>query len=108
MTFKELRAASGMTQQAFANYFDIPKRTIENWETERRKCPEYLLKLMEYKLKNEKHGKWEFVEEPNTVDTLGRQVYHARCNKCGFIWTDLYSVKNYFSCCPSCGTKMDK
>jgi DNA-binding transcriptional regulator YiaG len=54
MTFKELRQASGMTQQAFADYFGIPKRTIENWDSERRKCPEYLLKLMEYKLKKEK------------------------------------------------------
>lgn len=32
MSFKELRKASGMTQKAFADYFHIPKRTIENWE----------------------------------------------------------------------------
>ncbi len=42
-----------MTQKAFAEYFGVPQRTIENWDSERRKCPEYLLKLMEYKLKNE-------------------------------------------------------
>ena len=53
LTFKELRQASGMTQKAFADYFGIPKRTIENWDSERRKCPEYLLKLMEYKIKKE-------------------------------------------------------
>lgn len=41
---------SGMTQQEFADYFEIPKRTIENWEGGQRKCPEYLKKLMEYKL----------------------------------------------------------
>lgn len=41
---------SGMTQQEFANYFEIPKRTIENWEGGQRKCPEYLEKLIEYKL----------------------------------------------------------
>ena len=39
-----------MTQQEFANYFEIPKRTIENWEGGQRKCPEYLKKLIEYKL----------------------------------------------------------
>ena len=54
MTIKEIRAASGMTQQAFADYFSIPKRSIENWEGEQRKCPAYLLDLMEYKLKTEK------------------------------------------------------
>ena len=53
MTIKTLREASGMTQKAFSEYFNIPKRTIEDWEGERRKCPEYLLSLMAYKLKNE-------------------------------------------------------
>lgn len=42
-----------MTQQAFAEYFEIPKRNIENWESGARKAPEYLVKLIEYKLKKE-------------------------------------------------------
>ena len=53
MTFKELRQASGMTQKEIAEYFEIPKRSIENWDEGKSKCPEYLLKLMEYKLTNE-------------------------------------------------------
>ena len=53
MTVKELRKLSGMTQKAFSEYFGIPKRTIEDWEGERRKCPEYLLNLMQYKLEKE-------------------------------------------------------
>ena len=53
MTFKELRQVSGMTQKEFAEYFKIPKRTIESWDEGARKCPEYLLKLMEYKLTKE-------------------------------------------------------
>jgi DNA-binding transcriptional regulator YiaG len=53
MTFKELRRASGMNQQGFADYFGIPKRTIENWEAGVNKCPEYLLDLMKYKLDHE-------------------------------------------------------
>lgn len=54
MTIKKLRKATGMTQKAFSDYFEIPKRTIEDWEGDRRKPPEYLVKLIEYKLKNEK------------------------------------------------------
>lgn len=54
MTFKELRERSKMSRSQFAEYFEIPYRTIQNWEIGERKCPEYLLKLMEYKLKNEK------------------------------------------------------
>lgn len=53
MTFKALRRASGMTQKEFAIYFGIPKRTIEDWETEKRICSSYLLNLMEYKLNKE-------------------------------------------------------
>ena len=52
-TFKELRQQSGMNQTQFAKYFDIPLRTVQNWEGNINKCPEYLLKLMQYKLNNE-------------------------------------------------------
>lgn len=54
MTFKELRKQSGMTQKQFADYFGIPHRTIQNWEGNVNKCPEYLMKLMQYKLEKEK------------------------------------------------------
>ncbi len=53
MTFKELREQSGMTRGKFAEYFGIPYRTVQNWELGLRECPEYLLKLMQYKLDNE-------------------------------------------------------
>ena len=53
MTFKEFRKLSGMTQKAFAEYFGIPKRTVEDWDRGARKCPEYLLDLMRYKLEHE-------------------------------------------------------
>lgn len=51
MDFKILRKNSGMTQQAFADYFEIPKRTIEDWDRSVRTPPPYLLKLLEFKLK---------------------------------------------------------
>jgi DNA-binding transcriptional regulator YiaG len=53
MTFKQLREASGMNIKQFSDYFNIPYRTMQNWESERRQCPEYLLELMHYKLVNE-------------------------------------------------------
>ncbi len=54
MTIKELRQLSGMTQKAFAEYFKVSKRAVENWEGGQRQCPEYLLDLMKYKLTKEK------------------------------------------------------
>jgi DNA-binding transcriptional regulator YiaG len=53
MTFKELRTSTGMNIKEFSDYFNIPYRTMQNWESERRQCPEYLLDLMQYKLTNE-------------------------------------------------------
>ena len=53
MTFKELREGSGMNKAKFAEYFEIPYRTVQNWEAGVNKCPDYLLKLLQYKLDNE-------------------------------------------------------
>ena len=53
MSFRELRQASGLTQKQFSEYFGIPKRTIESWDTGDRSCPSYLLELIEYKLTRE-------------------------------------------------------
>lgn len=51
---KELRMQTGMNQAQFASYFNIPKRTYQNWELGTRNCPQYLIDLMQYKLNNEK------------------------------------------------------
>lgn len=54
MTFRELLAASGMTIKQFAEYFDIPVRTVESWHTTndnvKGRCAPYLLKLLHFKL----------------------------------------------------------
>lgn len=53
MTFKELRALSGMSQRKFASYFGIPRRTIEEWDSDNRECKPYIIELMKYKLERE-------------------------------------------------------
>lgn len=53
MNIKELIEASGMNQTAFGKYFGIPRRTVQNWDLGLRKCPEYILDLMKYKLEKE-------------------------------------------------------
>ena len=50
----ELRDRTGMTRKEFCEYFDIPYRTLQDWELGNRKMPDYLLRLMEYKLLMEK------------------------------------------------------
>ncbi|MBO5089205.1 MAG: helix-turn-helix domain-containing protein [Lachnospiraceae bacterium] len=48
---KLARKQTGLTQEQFAGYFSIPKRTYQDWEYGNRKMPDYLLRLMLYKLK---------------------------------------------------------
>lgn len=54
MTIKEMRAKTGLTQAQFAQLLGIPKRSIENWETAKSKCPDYVTKLINYYLTKEK------------------------------------------------------
>lgn len=45
---KELRESTGMNRREFCDYFNIPYRTVSEWERDRRHAPEYLIKLLEY------------------------------------------------------------
>lgn len=56
MTFKEVFELSGMTYTEFSRFFKIPYRTLMNWSSGSRNCPQYVLDLMEYKLKKEAEG----------------------------------------------------
>ena len=46
----ELRRQTGMNRREFAEYFGIPYRTVQDWELGNRQMPEYLLRLMMYKV----------------------------------------------------------
>ena len=45
---KELRESTGMNRREFCDYFNIPYRTVSEWERDGRHAPEYLIKLLEY------------------------------------------------------------
>nr|DAU62186.1 MAG TPA: putative transcriptional regulator [Caudoviricetes sp.] len=53
MTIKELRSLTGLSQKVFSDKYEIPKRTIEDWEAERRTPPEYVIKLLERVVKED-------------------------------------------------------
>ncbi len=56
---KDLRQNAKMSVKEFSEYFKIPKPTIYNWESKKGKAPEYVIELIEYKLKKEKKIKKE-------------------------------------------------
>lgn len=49
---RELRETTGLSQRKFAEHFDIPTATLQDWEHERRKPPVYIInmikKILEY------------------------------------------------------------
>ena len=48
---KEARLKAGLTQQQMSDLLGIPKRTIEEWEGGRRRCPGYTQKMIVEELK---------------------------------------------------------
>ena len=51
---KELRESTGMNRREFCEYFDIPYRTVTEWERDNRHAPSYVLRLLEYYIRMEK------------------------------------------------------
>ena len=51
MEIKELRESTGMNRKEFCEYFEIPYRTVTEWERGTRKMPDYVLRLLAYKVK---------------------------------------------------------
>ena len=58
MTIRQMRELLGMSQKAFGDKYNIPMRTIQNWEGGQRECPVYVLNLLERVV-------WEDYEEDN-------------------------------------------
>ena len=50
---KDFRRETGMTQSQFATYFEIPLRTVQEWEQKRKVPPDYILKMMKRIWKHE-------------------------------------------------------
>lgn len=50
---KKLREAMGLNRRQFCAYFNIPYRTVTDWEGGKRQMPDYLYELMVYKATSE-------------------------------------------------------
>ena len=50
----ELRNRTGMSRKEFCTYFEIPYRTLQDWELGNTQAPEYVLRLIAYKVQMEK------------------------------------------------------
>lgn len=53
MNIKDLRSKTGLSQSKFASVVGVPVKTLQSWEIGIRKPPDYVISLIEYKIKNE-------------------------------------------------------
>lgn len=53
MNIREMRGRLGDTQSEFAARYNIPFRTVQNWETGLRKPPEYIIELLENRIRED-------------------------------------------------------
>lgn len=51
---KELRMKTGMNRKEFCEAFDIPYRTVTEWERGNRRAPSYVLRFLEYYIQMKK------------------------------------------------------
>ena len=50
---KAIRESTGMNRKEFCEFFQIPYRTVTDWERDTRHAPEYVLRLLEYYIRME-------------------------------------------------------
>ena len=51
---RKLGESTGMNRKEFCEYFEIPYMTETDWELGNRRVPQYLLRLMAYKVEMER------------------------------------------------------
>lgn len=53
MEIAEMRKLLNVSRADFSRIYSIPVRTLEDWESHKRKCPEYVLNLLERAVKED-------------------------------------------------------
>lgn len=56
---RQLRESTGMNRKEFCEHYDIPYRTVADWECGLRHAPEYVLRMMEYYIRLDNRNRSE-------------------------------------------------
>lgn len=60
MTVREIRALTNLSQPQFCDKYNIPLPTLRKWEQSKREPPDYVLELLEFKVKGDLNMYGEF------------------------------------------------
>ena len=107
MDIKEIRKLTGLSAQKFGDKYDIPLRTIQNWEGGVNTPPPYLVKLLERVVKE------DFEKGIEALDPNAGKWIDGHCSECGcdipaYIIDWKWQKDMDARYCPNCGAKMEK
>lgn len=58
MNSSEIREILGISRAAFSRRYNIPLRTLEDWDAGRKNPPEYVLQMLERIVREDKEERW--------------------------------------------------
>ena len=79
---KKLRKKTGMNRREFSEEFGIPYPTITDWELGHRRVPDYLLRLLTYKIKMDEYALKKQEENSFVTISFTRQDVRDILKKC--------------------------
>lgn len=95
MEIKEIRTLTGLSQVAFASKFDIPRRTLENWESGTNTPPAYVLDMLEKVVKNGL-GRYEIWQMEVPVSDMEEKKIEPGCTYgCEFRYDPVAHVERF-------------
>lgn len=78
MTIKEIRQLTNLSQKKFCEKYGIPLQTLCKWEQGYRTCPDYVVELLEFKvredLKMEKMVSMSMIDEMKDLKDVLKSV----------------------------------
>ncbi len=106
---KGLREEMQLNRREFCEYFDIPYRTVQDWECGKRVMPDYVLRLLEYKIRMDQMLQQKCTKQMNSeqaditkkLSADAKQKQHVFiCNMC---MNDYNAVYELWNCCDGIG-----
>ncbi len=70
MTIKEIRKLTSLSQPKFCEKYGIPLQTLRKWEQGYSRCPDYVVELLEFKVREDLKMKDEFGRINNKAQAI--------------------------------------
>lgn len=94
MKMREIRKLTGLSQAAFSEKYEIPKRTIEDWETEKRTCPTYVNRLLERAVIEDYGIRFAVADESeHDIDITFYDTLEEARSECESLWDHLTNAE---------------